>query len=234
MMAKEKQHVHEDVFSRITKKIEQFISRHLKTILISISAAVVLVAAYFSVDYYIKKKQQDALAAFEKVYRVYTELTNDQDLSDEEKEKELFVLTEDFQLVMDTYPDSKAAAKSAYYAGNILLDGEKYEQAAEYYQIGSRIDKKYYVSFLCLQKLAICYEQLDGLEKAAQTYQEIRDEYEDTYIIPTVLFNLGQVFEKQDKLEKADEQYSLILKSYQWSSWKDLAEKRQLLLKNFM
>ncbi len=233
-MAKEKQHVHEDVFSRVTKKLEQFISQHLKTILISISTAVVLVAAYFSVDYYIKKKQQDAVGAFEKVYQVYAELTNDQDLSDEEKEEQLTALTEDFQLVMDTYPDSKAAMKSAYYAGNILLDVEKYEQAAEYYQKGSRTDKKYYVSFLCLQKLAICHEQLDGLENAVQTYQKIRDEYEDTYIIPTILFNLGQVLEKQDKPERADEQYSLILKSYQWSSWKELAEKRQLLLKNFM
>jgi tetratricopeptide (TPR) repeat protein len=193
-----------------------------------------LVAAYFSVDYYLKKKQQDAFGAFEKVYQVYTELTNDQELADEEKQEKLVTLTEDFQLVMDTYPDSKAAVKSAYYAGNILFDAEKYEQAAEYFQKGSRIDKNYYATFLCLQKLAICHEQLDGLEKAAQTYQKIRDEYEDTYIIPTVLFNLGQVLEKQDKPEKADEQYSLILTSYQWSSWKDLAEKRQLLLKNFM
>lgn len=233
-MAKEKHYIQEDVFTKITKKLEHFISQHLKTILISVSSAVVVVAVYFSVDYFITKKQQTAFGAFDKVYLVYSELINDQTLSDEEKEDKLVALTEDFQLVIDTYPDSKAAMKSAYYTGNILIDAGKYEQAAQFYQKGSVIDKKYYISFLCLLKLASSYEQLDELEKAAQIYQSIQEEYKETYIIPTVLFNLGQVLEKQDKPEKADEQYSRIVSAYQWSSWKDFAEKRQLLLKNFM
>jgi tetratricopeptide (TPR) repeat protein len=233
-MAKEKHFIQEDVFTKITKKLEKFIVKHLKTILISISIAVVIVIVYFSVDYFIKKKQQVAFGAFDKVYLVYSELVNDQDLSDEEREDKLITLTEDFQLVADTYPDSKAAMKSAYYAGNILIKAEKYEQAIQFYEKGSEDNKEYYISALCLQKLAICYEQLDELEKAAKTYQKILEEYEETYIIPTILFNLGQVLEKQDKLEKADEQYSLIVSAYQWSSWKDFAEKRQLLLKNFM
>ncbi len=233
-MAKEKHYIHEDVFTKITKKLEQFISKYLKAILISVSMAVIIVAAYFSVDYFITKKQQTAFGAFDKVYLVYSELINNQDLSDEEKKDKFVALTEDFQLVIDTYSDSKAAMKSAYYTGNILIDAGKYEQAAQVYKKGSVINKKYYISFLCMLKLASCYEQLDELEKAAQTYQNIREEYEETYIIPTVLFNLGQVLEKQDKPEKAEEQYSLIVSAYQWSSWRDLAEKRQLLLKNFM
>ncbi len=53
-------------------------------------------------------------------------------------------------------------------------------------------------------------------------------------VAPTALFNLGQVLERENKLDKAKDEYARIVDDYAWSSWKDFAEKRVLLLRNFM
>ena len=234
-MAKARHHHYpEDIFIKITKKIEHFIVKHLKVIIINISVVIIVLAAYFSVDYIFKKNEGKAQNAFDKVYLVYTDLLNKEDMPEEELNKKLIDLNEDFKIVLNNFPKSKAAVKSAYYIGNTLYKARKYEEAVKYFEQGYTINNKFYISFLCLQKEASSYEQLGEYEKAVQVYKKIENEFSDSFILPTVLFNLAQIYEKQDKLEKANDVYSKIVSSFQWSSWKGFAEKRQLLIKNFM
>jgi TolA-binding protein len=81
---------------------------------------------------------------------------------------------------------------------------------------------------------ASCQEQLKNYEKAAKIYNELLASHENRYIAPTALFNLGQVLERGNKLQKAKDEYARIVDDYPWSSWKDFAEKRVMLLRNFM
>ena len=233
-MAKERvHHSTEDILYKITKKIEHFIVKYIKYIVIIISIAIVILAAYFSIDFIITKREEIAQNSFGKVYLVYRELLNEENLPDQELSERLLNLTEDFKIVIQDYPKSMAAAKSTYYIGNILYDETKFNEAIEYYKQGYSINNRTYVSLLCLQKEGSCYEQIGELDKAAQLYEKIQDEYSEKYIAPTVLFSLGQIYEKQNKMEKANVVYLQIATAYQWSSWKEFAEKRQLLIKNF-
>ena len=81
---------------------------------------------------------------------------------------------------------------------------------------------------------ASCYEQLEEYEKAEKVYRGIIDQFDDSYIVPLIKYNLGQLYEKQDNFEMANREYSQIVTDYEWSSWKELAEKRLLLIKSFI
>jgi tetratricopeptide (TPR) repeat protein len=234
IMSKKAQHYHEDFFTKLTKKIEHFIQKHLKIIVVSISSAVVILAVYFTLDFVFSKYEKKAYSAFGKVYLVYNGLQDNQNIEEDELKKKLIELNEDFKIVLNDYPRSKAAIKSAYFIGNSLYENGNYEEAIEYFQMGYSIKSRYLTSILCLQGEASCYEQLGDYGKAIEIYEAIIKDFNDQYIVPTILYNLGQVHEKKNEPEKANERYSQIISDYQWSGWRNFAEKRVLLLKNLM
>jgi TolA-binding protein len=234
-MAKERDQQHQqDIMTRITRAIERFIEKYLKMIVISVSSVVVILAVYFSVDYSFKKGEQEANVDFGKAYLVYRNTVLDQNLKDEDRAKKLLAVGEDFKVVIEKYPNSQSAARSAYYVGNTLYTNGDYENAIEFYEKGAAGRRKSYITFLCLMGEASCQEQLKNYDKAAKIYEEVLVSYRDRYIVPTALFNLGQVLERVNKLDKAKDEYAKIVESYGWSSWKDFAEKRLLLLRSFM
>jgi tetratricopeptide (TPR) repeat protein len=227
---------HIDIFTKITKKIELFIVKYLKVIVISVSVVIVALALYFSIDRIYSKKEENADKAFSKVYLVYKRLLreNEEETTEEEKTEKLLDLNEDFKIVINDYPNSKAAMKSAYFIGNTLFNSGKYEEAIEFYKKGySNKGKTFYVSMLCLLSEASCYEQLEDYEKAEQVYEKILKDFDEEFIIPFTLYNLGQIQEKQNKFQNASDKFSTIVSEYDWSSWMQFAERKLLLIKNF-
>ena len=232
-MAKEHEQ-HADILSKITGAIERFIEKYLKIIIICISTLVLALAVYFSVDYVFAKREQRANVDFGKVYLVYRAYLADRNLSDEQVSEKFNTVIEDFKLVLQNHPKSKAAAKSAYFIGNILFRLGKYEEAGEFYEKGSAGWGNYYISYLCMQGSATCQEQLKNYDKAAKIYEELLAKFKNRFIVPTVLFNLAQVDEKLNKIDKAEDGYTKIVDDFKWSSWMEFAQKRILLIKNFM
>ena len=227
---------HIDIFTKITKHIERFIVKYLKIIVISISVVVVALALYFSIDRMFSKKEEKADKAFGKVYLVYKRIlsVNEEETTEEEKTEKLLDLNEDFKIVIKDYPNSKAAMKSAYFIGNTLFNSGKYVEAIEYYKKGySKKGKSYYVSLLCLLNEASSYEQQEDYEKAEHIYKKILSDFDEEFIIPFTLYNLGQIQEKQNKFQNANNTFSTIVSDYDWSSWRQFAERKLLLIKNF-
>ncbi len=63
-----------DFFTKLTVKVEKFITEHLKTILIIVGVIAVGLAAYFTVDYLKEQKEKTAYSAFGKVYLDYKDI----------------------------------------------------------------------------------------------------------------------------------------------------------------
>lgn len=233
-MAKEKKHEQKiDLLIKISRRVEQFLTTYLKIILLTIGVAVVLLAAYFSVNSIVSRKETLAESAFGKVYMAYRDITGDENLQENELREKLLGLTVSFKVILEEHPKTKAASKSAYYLGNIYYTAREYERALEYFKKGHEIPKqRHYAALLCYLGEATTYEQLGNYEKSEEIYNFVLDKYKTSYIVPTVRFNLGQLYEKMDKIEAARDQYNIIVTSYEWSSWSDFAEKRILLLKN--
>ena len=232
-MAKEKNHEQEaDILTRIVGKLENFLIKYLKKIIIGIAIVVVLLASFLVINHILGKKEIIAENAFGKVYLNYRLLTNDENLQEKELKEKLLGLTESFKVVMEEHPRTKAASKSAYYIGNIYFYAGEYEKALEYFKKGTEISRqKYYAVLLSYIGEASTYEQLGNYEKSEGIYRHILERYKDSFLIPTVKFNLGQLYEKMNRIDEAKEQYDSIISKYEWSSWSELAKKRILMLK---
>lgn len=232
-MAKEKKQGQEaDILTKIVGKIENFLITHLEKIIISIAICVILLASFLIINHVLGKKESIAENAFGKVYLTYGLLSSDENLQEQEFKEKLLVLTESFKVVMEEYPKTKAAAKSAFYIGNIYFSTGEYEKAIEYFKKGTEITgQKYYAVLLCYLGEATTYEQLGNYEKSEEIYRHILESYKNSFVIPTVKFNLGQLYEKMNKIDEAREQYDGIVSKYEWSSWSELAKKRLLMLK---
>ena len=232
-MAKSKKQEHkEDTFTIITKKTEQFIRKNLKTILLTVSALVILGGGYFTVDHFLNKREQEAESVFSKIYLAYSDAHADPNLEDDELKNTLVALNEDFRVVLEQYPKSSAASRSAYYMGNTLYRYGEYAEALENYGKGAQIKQKGYSALLCVQGEASCFEQLEDYQNAQDRYNYIIEKYSDSFLVPMVIFSLGQIYEEQELYDEAKKQYNNIVTDYSWSSWANLAEKKILLLKN--
>jgi len=232
-MAKSRKQEHkEDAFIKIMKKTEQFISKNLKTILLAVLALIILGGAFFTVNHVLAKREQEAEGIFSKIYLAYSDANADSSLEDEQLRDKLMGLNEDFNVVLEQYPKSSAASRSAYYMGNTLYRYGEYEDALEIYIKGANIKQKSYSALLCVQGEASCFEQLEDYQNAQNRYNFIIEKYSDSFLVPMVRFSLGQIYEEQELFDEAKEQYNTIVTDYSWSSWANLAEKKILLLKN--
>jgi tetratricopeptide (TPR) repeat protein len=229
-----------DFFTKLTVKVEKFITEHLKTILIIIGVIAVALAAYFTVDYLKKQKEKTAYSAFGKVYLDYKDigpskgadasLENGGPMEGGAVAKKIDLI-DDFKKIIETYPNSNAASESAYIIGNILYEAVRYDEALEYFIKSREIRPKSLVAVISLKGEAACYEQKEDFTAAEDTYKRILEEYKDSFLVPLARFNLGQLYERQNKYEHAEQEYSTIVTRYEWSAWKELAEKRLLLIK---
>jgi len=229
-----KHHYKEDTFTKITKKLEFFLVKNLKTILISVSVAIVIIGLYFTINYLVAKKEDDANIAFGKVYLAYKDIINDKELKEDERIEKLINLNKGFNVVIKDFPNSKSASKSYYFIANSLYKEKNYIEAIDKYQKGHSLNPKFYISPYCLFGKASSYEQLEEYSKAVEIYKKIINNYKNDFVVPTAMFNLAQIYEKENKYEMSKDEYSKIISSYGWSGWKELSEKRLLLIKNFM
>lgn len=215
-----------DLMHRITLSVEEFILRYRLIIILSISSIAVLAGAYFSVRGIINKKEREAENDFGKVYARYREEQAKEDGGD------VTSLVESFEGVLDEHPRTAAASKAAYFAGNILYDEGSYEEALQHYLSGSEIKPRQYSALLCMTRAGACFEQLERYDEAVVVYRKIIENYEDYFIVPTIIYELAQILEQLDRLDEAEEQYQRIVSDYAWSSWSELAESKLLYLKS--
>jgi len=220
-----------DKLFHLVRKVEAFLVTHVKAIIIFTVIAVVGVGTYFTMDYLLSRKEENANNSFGIVYIKYRSIQKDKDLKSVEKNKKLEEIVADFQKVRTNFPGSRAATRSSFFAGNILYDLKKYDKAAKEYDYGYQNRKKSYLAVLCLLNEATCYEQMDNLNKAENIYKTILSNYKKSYLLPTAKFQLGKLYEIKDNEKMAETEYNDIITNYDWSNWKDFAEKRLLLVK---
>jgi len=233
-----------DFFTKLTAALEKFITEHLKTILMIVGVIAIGLAAYFTIDYLNDRKESMAYSAFGKVYLDYKEigtvegeapgsLGDGEPVLDESVAKKV-ELVDDFNKIIEAYPKSNAASESAYIIGNILYEAIRYDEALEYFIKSREMRPKSLAAVISLKGEAACYEQKADYAAAEAAYKRIIEEYKDSFLVPLARYNLGQLYESQDKYELAEQEYSMIVSRYEWSAWKELAEKRLLLIKGLI
>lgn len=114
--------------------------------------------------------------------------------------------------IADNYEGTGAGNLAAFYAGNVLYQQEKYDQALKYYQ---QFDKgNDFIGASAYAAEASIYENRGELTKAAEYYERAASQYENKLTAPRYLLEAGQAYEEAGKYEEAERVYRRIRSNY--------------------
>lgn len=207
-MAKETKKQEELVnVEEVVNKSEAFLTKNKNTIVGGIVAVVVVIAAVFCYNNYVKAprelKASEALFQAEQLFRAgnFEQALNGDSLG-----------AMGFVTVADEYSGTDAGNLANAYAGMALAQLKKYEEAISYLNNFSGDDAM--VAPAVMGTLGNCYAQLGQNEKAASTLMEAASMSDSHSLSPIYLLQAGQIYEELGQNDKAVEAYKQIKNKY--------------------
>lgn len=207
-MAKETKKQEELVnVEEVVNKSEAFLTKNKNTIVGGIVAVVVVIAAVFCYNNYVKAprelKASEALFQAEQLFRAgnFEQALNGDSLG-----------AMGFVTVADEYSGTDAGNLANAYAGMALAQLKKYEEAISYLNNFSGDDAM--VAPAVMGTLGNCYAQLGQNEKAVSTLMEAASMSDSHSLSPIYLLQAGQIYEELGQNDKAVEAYKQIKNKY--------------------
>lgn len=207
-MAKETKKQEELVnVAEVVNKSEAFLTKNKKTIVGGIVGVVVLIAAVFCYNNYVKVprelKASEALFQAEQLFRAgnFEQALNGDSLG-----------TLGFVTVAEEYSGTEAGNLANAYAGMSLAQLKNYEEAISYLSNFSADDAM--IAPAALGTLGNCYAQLGQNDKAASTLMKAASMSDSHSLSPIYLLQAGQIYEELGQNDKAVEAYKQIKNKY--------------------
>lgn len=207
-MAKETKKQEELVnVAEVVSKSEAFLTKNKNAIVGGIVAVVVIIAAVFCYNNYVKApkelKASEALYQAEQYFRngEFEQALNGDDLG-----------AMGFVAVADEFGGTEAGNLANAYAGMALAQLKKYEEAVKYLNDFSADDAM--IAPAAMGTLGNCYAQLGQNEKAASTLMEAAALSDSHSLSPIYLLQAGQLYEELGQNDKAVEAYKQIKNKY--------------------
>ncbi len=116
-----------------------------------------------------------------------------------------------------------------YVIGTLYFNEEMYKEARDYFTRFAENSSSFFTP-LAYQQAAISSEHLGEYKKALETYTILENEYEDSYLMDQVYYNLGRMYQVEKELFKAREYYNKVISQYPQSFFAEGAKSRLLLL----
>ena len=207
-MAKETKKQEELVnVEEVVNKSEAFLTKNKNTIVGGIVAVVVVIAAVFCYNNYVKApkelKASEALFQAEQLFRAgnFEQALNGDSLG-----------ALGFVTVAEEYSGTEAGNLANAYAGMALAQLKKYEEALKYLNDFSGDDAM--VAPAALGTMGNCYAQLGQNDKAASALMKAASMSDSHSLSPLSLLPAGQIYEELGQNDKAVEAYKQIKNKY--------------------
>ena len=207
-MAKETKKQEELVnVEEVVNKSEAFLTKNKNTIVGGIVAVVVIIAAVFCYNNYVKAprelKASEALFQAEQYFRNgnFEQALNGDSLG-----------AVGFVTVAEEYSGTEAGNLANAYAGMALAQLKKYEEALKYLNDFSGDDAM--VAPAALGTMGNCYAQLGQNDKAASALMKAASMSDSHPLSPIYLLQAGQIYEELGQNDKAVEAYKQIKNKY--------------------
>jgi TolA-binding protein len=114
--------------------------------------------------------------------------------------------------IADEFGSTKIGNQASYYAGRILLEQGKYEEALDYLNNVSLDDKIMAAQVITLR--GDCYSEMEDYEKAGKTYMSAANKRDNELTTPYALLKAGAAFEEAGSYDDAIDAYAEIEESY--------------------
>lgn len=186
--------------------IEQFITDNRKSLLVITGAIVVLVLLYVGYTrFYLAPREQEAVNEIYKAQEYFKTDSLDKALNGDGNYKGFLAIIEEYDGTktanlanyytglaylkqgeyetaipyLENYSakDQITKAQAAGALGDAYAELKQYDKAIKYYQEAAKVNSNTFTSPLYLTKLALVYEATNDLQKALDTYRQLRKDY---------------------------------------------------------
>jgi TolA-binding protein len=114
--------------------------------------------------------------------------------------------------IADEFGSTKIGNQASYYAGRILLEQGKFEDALGYLSDVSMDDQIMAAQVITLQ--GDCYSEMENYKKAGKTYMAAANKRDNQLTTPYALLKAGAAFEQAGSFDDAVDAYQEIEESY--------------------
>jgi len=209
-----------------SSKLNSFLEKNRKAVLITSIVVLVLVIAFICVEVIRYTSSRKALAQVEAYY--YELVEDSADLDDAGIAKASTECIE--KLAPYTKKSGIAGVRANMFSAELAYVQADYETAIAFYEDAIVKGKKAYTTPICLYNKGSCYEELKQLDKAAEAYKAAA-EFEDFSMAAHANFSLGRVLEAQGDYKGAAEAYKVVTDNFSDDEWGVLAKTRIIDLK---
>ncbi len=210
-----------------SKKLAGFIEKR-KTVFITILIVIVcLLIGYIVASVIIGKSKAKDLQTIDEI--TYTLTSESSSLEDSEIELRRQTAIE--QVAAYTMKGGIVGARANMLSADLTFQQKKYTESIEYWKNAAHKAKKTYLEPIAYFNLAVCYEELNNADAAAENYKIAADNAD--FLLKThAKFSYGRVLESQGKYEAAAEVYKDLNDNYSDNEWSNLAKTRIIALQN--
>ncbi|MBL6730539.1 MAG: tetratricopeptide repeat protein [Bacteroidia bacterium] len=184
----------------------QFFEKHKKNAITAGIAMIVLAGAiYYYNDVYAPEKEMEAADSFFMAERYFGLDSMDKALMGDGVHLGMIDIADEFG-------STKVGNQASYYAGRILLDQGKFEDALDYLNAASMDDEIMAAQVITLR--GDCYSEMEDYEKAGKTYMNAASKRDNELTAPYALMKAGAAFEEAGSYNAAADAYGEIEESY--------------------
>jgi len=126
--------------------------------------------------------------------------------------------------IADEFGATEVGKQASYYAGRILLEQGKYDEALGYLKAVSMNDEIMAAQVITLQ--GDCYAELEDFQKAGDTYMKAARKRDNGITAPYALMKAGIVYEEAGEYDDAIDAYTEIQDNYPNSTQAELIAAR--------
>ena len=188
------------------ESLVQFFEKHKKNAITAGIAMIVLAGAiYYYNDVYAPEKEMEAADSFFMAERYFGLDSMDKALMGDGVHLGMIDIADEFG-------STKIGNKESYYAGRILLDQGKFEEALDYLNAASMDDEIMAAQVITLR--GDCYSEMEDYETAGKTYMNAASKRDNELTAPYALMKAGAAFEEAGSYDAAADAYGEIEESY--------------------
>ncbi len=200
------------------ESLSQFLENNRQNVMIAGIALIVVAAGiYYYSNFYQPAFETEAGDSFFMAERYYGQDSLNQALNGDGMNLGMIAIA-------DEYSGTKAGNQAAYYAGRILLDQGKFEEALDYLGDVSMDDEKMSAQVITLK--GDCNSELEQYETAADLYIQAANSRTNELTTPYALLKAGMAYEEAGDPSEALEAYETLSANYAESQYAQKIEIR--------